>query len=96
MITYYDVYNFDGQLVDCYDYEWQADQVAKEYNGYYLERNEKISLQGLTNSSEYGNIIMSQGKGDKTLRSLGSVQPLERVKIGSDPSGKAQVAEISL
>ena len=44
MFTYYDVYNCDGQLVDFYDYEWQADQVAKEYHGYYLERNEKISL----------------------------------------------------
>lgn len=39
MITYYDVYNENGQWVGCYNYEWLAEQVAAEYCGYYLERN---------------------------------------------------------
>lgn len=44
MLVYYDVYNNGGQWVGCYDYEWQAVEVAVEYDGYYMERKEEISL----------------------------------------------------
>lgn len=40
MYHYFDVYNYNGEWVGSFDYEWQAEQVAYEYCGYYIERCE--------------------------------------------------------
>lgn len=90
MLHYFDVYNRDGQWVGCYDYEWQADQVAYEYDGYYLERFEEISLQGLTKHFICVIIIMCQGKGDKTPRSKGAFSP--QLLVGKVATERTEVA----
>lgn len=44
MLVYFDVYNKLDQWVGMYDVEWLAEAVASEVDGYYIEREEEISL----------------------------------------------------
>lgn len=40
--TYYDVYNWQGRWVGCYDYEWMAEDEAYKNCGSYIERVEEL------------------------------------------------------
>lgn len=56
VIKYYDIYDYNGVLVDFTDNKWWAEEIASEHCGYYIERVEELEVD-LDDPDEFQSIV---------------------------------------